>query len=215
MRWVEHLHHSRKDVLLQVSSALQRGLLRFALDERLPSPVYSVGCGAITPLFDRIVQNTLRMILEPIWESDFSIHSYGFRPNRSTYDAISAIYLQLIGSKWTYQWIIEGEIASYFDTIPHQKLIKVVKKRVADKDIHEGLWRFLRAGVMYRGQFTETLTGTPQGGIVSPLLANIYLDQLDKYMETISLNLTYEQRRSRRKKGLGNFLYVRYADDCV
>jgi len=99
-------------------------------------------------LFDRIVQNTLRMILEPIWESDFSIHSYGFRPNRSTYDAISAIYLQLIGSKWTYQWIIEGEIASYFDTIPHQKLIKVVKKRVADKDIHEGLWRFLRAGVM-------------------------------------------------------------------
>src|SRR5438445_521518 len=131
------------------------------------------------------------MILEPIWESDFSIHSYGFRPNRSTYDAISAIYLQLIGSKWTYQWIIEGDIASYFDTIPHQKLIKVVKKRVADKDIHEGLWRFLRAGVMYRGQFTETLTGTPQGGIVSPLLANIYLDQLDKYMETISLNLTY------------------------
>ena len=99
-------------------------------------------------LFDRIVQNTLRMILEPIWESDFSIHSYGFRPNRSTSDAISAIYLQLIGSKWTYQWIIEGEIASYFDTIPHQKLIKVVKKRVADKDIHEGLWRFLRAGVM-------------------------------------------------------------------
>jgi len=99
-------------------------------------------------LFDRIVQNTLRMILEPIWESDFSIHSYGFRPNRSTYDALSAIYLQLIGSKWTYQWIIEGEIASYFDTIPHQKLIKVVKKRVADKDIHEGLWRFLRAGVM-------------------------------------------------------------------
>ena len=99
-------------------------------------------------LFDRIVQNTLRMILEPIWESDFSIHSYGFRPNRSTYDAISAIYLQLIGSKWTYQWIIEGEIASYFDTIPHQKLIKVVKKRVADKDIHEVLWRFLRAGVM-------------------------------------------------------------------
>jgi RNA-directed DNA polymerase len=66
-------------------------------------------------LFDRIVQNALRMILEPIWESDFSIHSYGFRPNRSTYDAISAIYFQLMGSKWTYQWIIEGDIASYFD----------------------------------------------------------------------------------------------------
>jgi len=119
----------------------------------------------IPTLLDRIVQNALRMILEPIWESDFSIHSYGFRPNRSTYDAISNIQTRLAGNGWTYQWIIEGDIASYFDTIPHQKLLKVVKKRVADKNIHELLWKFLRAGVMYKGRFNETLTGTPQGGI--------------------------------------------------
>ena len=121
----------------------------------------------IPTLLDRIVQNALRMILEPIWESDFSIHSYGFRPNRSTYDAISNIQTRLAGNGWTYQWIIEGDIASYFDTIPHQKLLKVVKKRVADKNIHELLWKFLRAGVMYKGRFNETLTGTPQGGIIT------------------------------------------------
>jgi RNA-directed DNA polymerase len=69
----------------------------------------------IPTLLDRIVQNALRMILEPIWESDFSIHSYGFRPNRSTYDAISNIQTRLAGNGWTYQWIIEGDIASYFD----------------------------------------------------------------------------------------------------
>jgi RNA-directed DNA polymerase len=121
----------------------------------------------IPTLLDRIGQNALRMILEPIWESDFSIHSYGFRPNRSTYDAISNIQTRLAGNGWTYQWIIEGDIASYFDTIPHQKLLKVVKKRVADKNIHELLWKFLRAGVMYKGRFNETLTGTPQGGIIT------------------------------------------------
>ena len=121
----------------------------------------------IPTLLDRIVQNALRMILEPIWESDFSIHSYGFRPNRSTYDAISNIQTRLTGNGWTYQWIIEGDIASYFDTIPHQKLMKVVKKRIADKNIHELLWKFLRAGVMYKGSINETLTGTPQGGIIT------------------------------------------------
>src|SRR2546423_10143547 len=91
----------------------------------------------IPTLKDRIVQEALRMILEPIWEPDFSHRSYGFRPNRSTYDAISNIQTRLTGNGWTYQWIIEGDIASYFDTIPHQKLMKVVKKRIADKNIHE------------------------------------------------------------------------------
>src|SRR4030095_9899899 len=80
-------------------------------------------------LFDRIVQEVLRMILEPIWEADFSTHSYGFRPNRSTYDAMTYIGKRLTGNGSTYQWIIEGDIVSYFDTIPHRRLIKAVKKR--------------------------------------------------------------------------------------
>lgn len=170
----------------------------------------------IPTIADRIVQEALRMILEPIWEADFSLHSYGFRPNRSTYDAIAYIGNRLTGhSGESYQWVIEGDIASYFDTIPHRRLIKAVKKRVADRDIRDVLWKFLRAGVMEQGTRQETLTGTPQGGIVSPLLANIYLHELDKYMESNYLNLSQDKRYRRRKQGKGNCLYVRYADDFV
>ena len=165
---------------------------------------------------DRIVQEALRMILEPIWEADFSLRSDGFRPNRSTYDAIAYLNSQLTGiSGAGYQWVIEGDIASYFDTIPQRRLMKAVKKRVADRNIRELLWQFLRAGVMYQGEVQETITGTPQGGIVSPLLANIYLHELDKYMESTHLDLSKWQREQRRKQGKGNFLYSRYADDFV
>lgn len=156
------------------------------------------------------------MILEPIWEADFSNRSYGFRPKRSTYDAISYLSNRLAerGGK-TYQWVIEGDRASSFDTIPHRRLSKAIKKKGADRDIRALLWQFLRAGVMERGEVTETLTGTPQGGIVSPLLANIYLDHLDKSMESKYLHLTKDARAWRRKQGKGNDLSVRYADDFV
>src|SRR5215470_2835673 len=170
----------------------------------------------IPTLLDRIVQEALRMILEPIWEADFSIHSYGFRPNRSTYDAMTYIGKQLTGNSGAiYQWVIEGDIASYFDTIPHRRLMKAVKKRVADRDIRDLLWKFLRAGVLDHGHRRETLTGTPQGGIVSPLAANIYLHTLDTYMESNYLNLGDYARARRRKQGKSNYLYVRYADDFV
>jgi retron-type reverse transcriptase len=108
------------------------------------------------------------MILEPIWEADFSVRSYGFRPNRSTYDAIAYIGNQLTGIPGkAYQWVIEGDIKSYFDTIPHRRLIKAVNRRVADRKIRDLIWKFLRAGVMDRKEFKETLTGTPQGGIAT------------------------------------------------
>jgi len=167
----------------------------------------------IATIDDRIVQEALRMALEPIWEADFYRHSYGFRPNRSTYDAIAYLGKSLIGtSGYTYQWVIEGDIASYFDAIPHRKLVKAVKKRVADRNIRDLLWKFLRAGVMHQDHYRETLTGTPQGGIISPLAANIYLHQLDRYMESTYLHFTSIQRVRRRKRGKGNVLYVRYAD---
>jgi RNA-directed DNA polymerase len=170
----------------------------------------------IPTLLDRIVQEALRMILEPIWEADFSVHSYGFRPNRSTYDAMTYIGKRLASNAGqSYQWGVEGDIASYFDTIPHRRLMKAIKKRVADRNIRDLLWKFLRAGVMQQGTIKETLTGTPQGGIVSPLLANIYLHELDRYMESKYLSFTERQRHNRRKQGKGNVLYVRYADDFV
>ena len=169
----------------------------------------------IPTIDDRIVQEALRMILEPIWEADFSPHSYGFRPNRSTYDAVVYLGKRLTGPGKTYQWVVEGDITSYFDTIPHRRLIKAIKKRIADRDIRDLLWKFLRAGVMSEGDLQETLTGTPQGGIISPLLANIYLHQLDKYMESTYLHLSRHERARRRQQGMGNYLYVRYADDWV
>src|SRR3989440_5891003 len=152
-------------------------------------------------LLDRIVQEALRMILEPIWEADFSTHSYGFRPNRSTYDAMSYIGKRLAStSGFSYQWVIEGDIASYFDTIPHRRLMKAVKKRVADRNIRDLVWKFLRAGVVYKGTLEETLSGTPQGGIVRPLLANISVHELDKSMESTYLNLANHARERRRKQ---------------
>ena len=86
------------------------------------------------------------------------------------------------------------------------------KCRCRDRNIRDLLWKFLRAGVMHRGQVQATMTGTPQGGIVSPLLANIYLHELDRYMESNYLNLSAGIKYRRRQKGLSNFLYVRYAD---
>jgi RNA-directed DNA polymerase len=94
-------------------------------------------------------------------------------------------------------------------------LIKAVKKRIADRDIRNLLWKFLRAGVMVKGHLEDTLTGTPQGGIISPLLANLYLHELDRYMESNYLNFSPSQKFTRRARGKSNFLYVRYADDFV
>jgi len=162
---------------------------------------------------DRIVQEALRMPLEPIWEADFSVHSYGFRPNRSTYDAMTYLGKRLASPGGaSFQWVIEGDIASYFDTIPHRRLMKAVKKRVADRDIRDLLWKFLRAGVLDHGHRRATLTGTPQGGIVSPLAANIYLHALDRDMESRYLCLPKWQRQQRRRQGKANFLSLRYAD---
>jgi len=128
----------------------------------------------IPSIRDRIVQEALRMILEPIFEADFSRNSYGFRPNRCTKDAVKYIALRLT-NPLTYGWIVEGDIQSFFDTIDHPKLMKLLGRRIKDKRILTLIWKFLHAGVMERGNLRNTMLGTPQGGIISPLLANIYL----------------------------------------
>jgi RNA-directed DNA polymerase len=155
------------------------------------------------------------MILEPIWEADFSRHSYGFRPNRSTKDAVAYIGARLTGySSQNYGWIVEGDIQSFFDTIDHHRLMQLLRTRIKDRNILSLIWAFLRAGVMEQGSFRHSVLGTPQGGIVSPLLANIYLHALDRYMERHTA-LAGSERRKRKRHGQANFLYVRYADDFV
>ena len=149
----------------------------------------------------------------PSIEADFLQCSYGFRPNRCTMDAIDHArwYMQ---ESLKYFWIIEGDISSYFDAINHRKLMKLLGRRVKDGRLLDLIWGFLRAGVMERKLFKDTDTGTPQGGIVSPLLANVYLHEFDKFMKRYT-DLPERVKHQRRKDGLGNIAYVRYADDFI
>lgn len=167
----------------------------------------------IPAIRDRIVQEALRMVLEPIYEADFRQYSFGFRPNRCTMDALKCIAWSTQERK-KFFWVIEGDISSYFDTINHRRLIKLLRRRIKDEKLLRLIRKFLRAGVMEGKLFCDTKSGTPQGGIVSPLLANIYLHELDKYMERYT-GLSQERKSQRRKQELANYVYVRYADDFV
>jgi retron-type reverse transcriptase len=113
---------------------------------------------------DRIVQEALRMVLEPIFEADFSPYSFGFRPTRRTMDAIKCITWSTQEQK-KFFWVIEGDIASDFDTLHHPKLLRLVGRRVKDKRSLHLIWKFLRAGVMEKRTFRDTALGTPQGGL--------------------------------------------------
>ena len=164
---------------------------------------------------DRVVQTALKMVLEPIFEADFQPCSYGFRPNRRAQDAIAEIHH--LGSK-TYEWVLEGDIKACFDEISHSALMTRVHRRIKDKRVLALVRAFLKAGILTQlGQERDTITGTPQGGIVSPLLANIALSALDDHFaqEWDTLMGTELQRRRRRNQGLGNWRLVRYADDFV
>lgn len=144
---------------------------------------------------DRIVQGALRHVLEPIFETEFAGHSYGFRPGRGAKDALRRVDGLL---KAGHVWVVDADLKSYFDTIPHDRLLARVKGRVADGRVLALVEGFLRAGVMEEAKgWQPTQRGTPQGGVISPLLANLYLNPLDHQMEEAG----YEM--------------VRYADDFV
>lgn len=179
----------------------------------IPKPNGKTRPLGIPSIKDRIVQEALRMVLEPIFEADFSPYSFGFRPTRRTMDAIKCITWSTQERKKCF-WVIEGDISSYFDTIHHPKLLRLLGKRIKDKKTLRLIWYFLRAGVMEKRTFRDTTFGTPQGGIVSPLLANIYLQELDRYMERYTALPTGEKSK-RRRQGEANVVYVRYADDFV
>jgi RNA-directed DNA polymerase len=163
---------------------------------------------------DRTVQAALKLVLEPIFEADFQPCSYGFRPKRRAQDAIEEIFFYTTHG---YEWVLEGDIKSCFDEIDHAALMDRVRRRIGDKCVLALVKAFLKAGVLGEDQvMRDTLTGTPQGGILSPLLANIALSVLDEHFmgEWASWGGTYERRR-RRVRGLANYRLVRYADDFV
>ena len=147
----------------------------------------------IPAVADRVVQQAVAQVLSQIYDSSFSEHSYGFRPNRGAHDAMAEVLRNLNSG---YEWVIDLDIEKYFDTVNHDKLISILREKVNDKKTLHLIRSFLKAGVMENGLVSPSERGVPQGNPASPVLANIYLDKFDKELESRGLH------------------FVRYADDC-
>ena len=157
----------------------------------------------IAVLEDKLVQYAVGRVLNQIWEEDFLGFSYGFRPGRSQQDALDALWVGIVRKK--VNWIVDLDIRSFFDKIQHSWLVQFVELRVGDKRIVRLIQKWLKAGVMERGRWFETQEGTPQGAVISPTLANLYLHHvLDLWVEAW-----------RKKQARGDVIVVRYADDAV
>jgi RNA-directed DNA polymerase len=165
---------------------------------------------------DRVVQAVLKLVLEPVFEADFKPCSYGFRPWRRAHDAIAEIHF--LGSPpRNYEWVFEADITACFDEISHSALLERMRGRVGDKRVLGLVKAFLGAGILAEdGVSRNTITGTPQGGILSPCLANIALSVLDEHFTRKWEELGPEWTRAKhRKAGVPTYRLVRYADDYV
>jgi RNA-directed DNA polymerase len=167
----------------------------------------------IATIRDRVVQASLKLVLEPIFEADFLPCSYGFRPNRRAHDAVAEVHHFASRS---YEWIVEGDIKACFDEISHPALLARVRERVGDKRVLALVKAFLKAGILLEdGTLSDTDAGTPQGSILSPLLSNVALSVLDEHIAQGPGGpaATPYERAKRRRQGLPNYRLARYADD--
>jgi len=147
----------------------------------------------IPTVFDRVVQQAILRQLQPLWDPTFSEHSYGFRPGRSAHQAVARAQAYVTDG---YLFVVDIDLAKFFDRVNHDRLMAAVATRVSDRRLLRLIRSFLTAGVLCNGLVEASLEGTPQGGPLSPLLSNLVLDELDRELE----------RRGHR--------FVRYADDC-
>lgn len=143
---------------------------------------------------DKLIQEIIRMILEAIYEPTFSNNSHGFRPNRSCHTALKEITTLFTGAKW----IIEGDIKACFDSFDHHVTIELLRKRIKDEAFISLMWKFLRAGYMEQWEYHKTYSGSPQGSGMSPILANIYLHELDVFMEELKVSFDKGDTRNRK-----------------
>jgi RNA-directed DNA polymerase len=157
----------------------------------------------IAALEDKIVQQAIRTMLEQIYEEDFADFSYGFRPGRGSHNALDALWVGI--TKRKVNWVLDADIRGFFDAIDHEWLMKFLQHRIADRRVLRLIRKWLTAGVSEDGQWTKTTVGTPQGSVISPLLANVFLHY--------AFDLWVQQWR--KTKAEGDVIVVRYADDFV
>ncbi|WP_144599152.1 group II intron reverse transcriptase/maturase, partial [Siminovitchia fortis] len=150
----------------------------------------------IPTIKDRVAQMATKLVIEPIFEADFKDCSYGFRPKRNAHQAIAKIRKE---SRKNY-WVLDVDIQGYFDNINHDKLMKLVEQRISDRRVLKLIRKWLKAGIMEEGKVRNSILGAPQGGVISPLLSNIYLNVMDSLWE-------------KKFSHLGSL--IRYADDFV
>ena len=184
---------------------LHRGAYRAQPSRRvyIPKPDGRQRPLGVASLEDKIVQRAIVELLNAIYEEDFLDISYGFRPGRSQHDALDALYVGITSRK--VNWILDADIAAFFDTVSHDWLIRFVEHRIGDKRVIRLIRKWLKAGVLEDGKIETTEVGTPQGAVISPLLANIYLHYVfDLWVA-----------RWKRREAKGDMVIVRYADDIV
>jgi RNA-directed DNA polymerase len=204
----ETWRHYGKDLeenLRDLAGRLKRGAYRAKPVKRayIPKPDGRQRPLGITALEDKIVQRTTVEVLNAIYEPDFLGFSYGFRPGRSPHDALNALYAGIMTRK--VSWVLDADIRGYFDAIDHQWLMKFIEHRIADKRVLRHIKKWLNAGVLEDGAVARSDEGVPQGGSISPLLANVYLHYV--------LDLWADHWRA--KHGRGDVIVVRFCDDFV